>query len=87
MCYKNIHKDVQIPVQIYQRTKKFFVTVQPKNDFKMEFGNNLWLPFIDQPQYDIVVFAIITFHIYNILLKKLKHVIGANDVIKFNKEL
>ena len=52
MCYKNIHKDVQIPVQIYQRTKKVLCYSSTKNDFKMEFGNNLWLPYIDQPQYD-----------------------------------
>ena len=27
---KNIHKAMQITVDIYQRTEKFFVTVQPK---------------------------------------------------------
>ena len=31
-CDKNIHKAIQIPVDIYQINKSFFVTVQPKYD-------------------------------------------------------
>ena len=31
ICDKNIHMEMRIPVKIYQRTKEFFVTVQPKN--------------------------------------------------------
>ena len=53
----------------------------------MGFTYHLWLPFLDQPQSDIVVFAIRTFHIYNILVKKCKHVIGPNDIITFSQEL
>ena len=67
-CDKNIHKDVQIPVDIYQITKNFFVTVQPKNACKLEFADHLWLLFLYKPQSDIVVFIIITFHIYIILV-------------------
>ena len=55
--YDNIiHKDMRIPVDIYQRTKKVFVTVQPKNTCKLEFVDHLWLPFLDKPQSGIVVF-------------------------------
>ena len=45
------------------------------------------MPFIDQPQSDIIVFAKINFHIYNIIVKKWKHGIGPNDIITFNGEL
>ena len=31
ICDKNTHNAMWIPVNIYQRTKKFFVTLQPKN--------------------------------------------------------
>ena len=53
----------------------------------MEFADHLWLTFLDQPDSDIMVFAIITFHRYNIIVTKWKHVIGSNDITKFNKEL
>ena len=67
----------------YQTNKKFFVTVKPKNACKLEFEDNLWLPFIDQTQSGILVCAIITFHIYNIRATKCKHGIGPNDIILF----
>ena len=47
--------------------------------------DHLWLTFLDQPQYDIVVFAIINFHIYNILVSKCKHGIGPIDIFTFNE--
>ena len=53
---KNIHEAMGIHVDIHQTKKKFYFTVQPKNAFKLEFADHLWLPFIDQPQYDIVLF-------------------------------
>ena len=62
-----------------------FVTVQPP--CKLEFADHLWLPFLDQPQSDILVSVIITFQIHNILEKNWKHVIGPNDIIPFNEEL
>ena len=68
-----------------EQNEKFFVAVQPKNAFKLEFVENLWLPFFDQPQSNIVVHAIITFQIYNILVTKFKREIGANDIINGNK--
>ena len=68
-CYRNIHKAIQIPVYIYKTNKKFFVTVKQKNACKLEFVGHLWITFLDQPQSDIAVFAIINFHIYNILVK------------------
>ena len=57
-----------IPVDIHEKNKKFTVTVQPKNAYELEFVYHLWLPFFDQPHSDIIVFAIITFRIYNILV-------------------
>ena len=53
----------------------------------MEFADHILLPFLDQTQSDIVVFAIITFHIYYILVTKWKHEIGPNDIITFNEWL
>ena len=49
--------------------------------------DHLWLPFLYQPQSDFVVFAIINFHIYNILVSKWKHGIGHIDITIFNEEL
>ena len=83
-CYRNIHKSMKIPYGIYQTNKKLFVTVQPKYACKLEFAYHLWLPFIYRPQSDIVKFAIINFHIYNILVKKCKRGIGTNNIISFN---
>ena len=40
-CDKNIHKAMKICVEIYQRIKQFFVTVQPKNACKMESVDHL----------------------------------------------
>ena len=78
---------MQIPVDVYQRTKTFFVTVQPKNACKLEFADQLWITFLDQPQPDIVVFSIITFYIHNILVTECKHGIGNNYIITFDEEL
>ena len=69
---KNIKEAMQIPVNIYQRTKKLFVTVQPANTCKLEFLDHLWPPFLDQHQSYILLFEIITFHVYNILVKKME---------------
>ena len=53
----------------------------------MEFTDHLLLPFLDQNQSDVVVFAIISFQIYKILLTEWKHRLASNDIIIFNKEL
>ena len=78
---------MQIPVDIHENNKKFTVTFQPKNACKLEFVDHLWVPFLDQSQSDIVVFAVITFQIYHILLSKWKHGIVPIDIIKFNNKL
>ena len=49
----------------FQTKKKDFFTVQPENVCKLEFVDHLWLPFLGQPQSDIVVFAIIIFRYIN----------------------
>ena len=46
ICDKNIHTDMKIPAEIYQRNEKFFVTVKPKHACKLEFADHLWLPFL-----------------------------------------
>ena len=55
---------MRISVDINERNKKFTVTVKPKHACKLEFVDHIWLPFLDQPHYAIVVFVIITFNIY-----------------------
>ena len=85
--YINIHKAMIIPVGIYRMNKTFFVTVQPKNARKLEFSDHLWIPFLDQPQSDIVFFVIITFQSYNILVHKQKHRLGPDDITSLNEEL
>ena len=83
---RKIHKSVRIPVDVYQVNKKLCVIVKPKHACKLEFEDHFWLPFIDQPQPDIIVFAIINLRIYNILVHKWKHGIGPNDIILSNEE-
>ena len=61
---------------IFQTNNKLFVTINPINACKLELAGNLWIPFLDQPQLDVVVFSIITFQIYKILVPKWKHGIG-----------
>ena len=59
-----IHKFMIMTVKIYQKNKKLFVTVKPKKPRELEFEDPVWLTFHDQPQSDIVVFAITNFRIY-----------------------
>ena len=59
---------MRVPVDIHETNKMFATTVQPKNVCRLEFADHLWLPFLDQPQSDIVFFEIITFQIYHILV-------------------
>ena len=61
--------------------------VNKKNACKLEFADHLWLLFFDQPQSDVVDFALIYFHICIILVTKRKHVIVPNDIITFNEVL
>ena len=66
---------------------KLFVTVNPKNACKLEFADNLWLPFLDKSHSDILIFTIISFQMYEILVTKWKNGIVPNDIITFNEEL
>ena len=54
-CERNIYKAMKTPVEIYQTNKIFSVIIQPKNAYKWEFSEHLWLPFLDQPRSEIVV--------------------------------
>ena len=78
---------MRIPVYICKTNKNFFVLVQPKNAYQFEFVDHLRLTFLDKLQSDILVLAIITFRVYNIMVKKWKHGIGPNDILSFNEEL
>ena len=53
----------------------------------MEFSNHLWLPFLDKPRSDIVVFVIIFFQKYKILVTKWKSEIYPDNIIIFNEIL
>ena len=66
---------------------KFHCYISTKNACKLKFVGHLWLTFLDQPQYEIVVFEKITFNIYNILVSIWKHGIGPIDIFTFNEEL
>ena len=55
ICDRKINKAIIITVGIHERNKKFTVKVQPKNTCKLEFVDHLWLPFLGQPQSDILV--------------------------------
>ena len=60
----NTHKSVIIPDRICQNSKSFSLTFYPRNTCKMDFSKHLWLPFLGQPQSDVVVFEIIYSDIY-----------------------
>ena len=63
ICDIIIHNDMRIPVDSHQTNKNFSATFQQKKACLSEYADYLWIPFIDQPQSDIVVFVIITFQI------------------------
>ena len=69
-CDRNIHKSMRITVDNHETKKNSTVTVQQNNACKLEFADHLWLPYLDQPQSDIVVFANITFQIYHFIVSK-----------------
>ena len=46
----NKHKAMIIPDHNCQTIKNLFVTINPGNACKMKFADNLWIPFLDQPQ-------------------------------------
>ena len=83
----NRHKSMKITNRNCPKRTKLFVTVHPRNVCKMVFPDHLWLPFLDQPQSDKVVFAIIYFGIYKYLVTEWKHGIYINDIVKFNGSL
>ena len=47
-----------IPDRICQTNKKLFVTVNPKCSCKLEFTDHIWLRYLDQPQWYVLVFEI-----------------------------
>ena len=86
ICNRIIHKVMIILFDIHQKNINYLLQLK-KIACKLEFSDHLWLPFIDQPQSDIVVFAMITFQIYNILVTKWKQGISPNDMITLNEEV
>ena len=83
----NKHKSMIIPDVIFQTNQKLFATINPKNACKLEFSDHLWLPFLHQPQSDVVIFLVITSYIYKNVIIEWKHGIGTNDIITFNEKL
>ena len=59
----NEYKAMRIPDRICKNNKKLFVTVNTQNACKLGFSDRSWLPSLNQPQSDVVVFEIISFHI------------------------
>ena len=64
-----------------------FVTVNPKNTYKVEFPDNLWLPLIYQPQSDEIAFEIILFGVYKNISITWKNEISVDDIVRFNEQL
>ena len=61
-----MHKAVIIIDGNFETNKRLFVKTNIKPPFKLEFSNHLWLPFLYQPQSDVIVFEITTLQIYKI---------------------
>ena len=59
-----IYKATIITDENFQTNNKLFVMFHTKNACKLEFADHLWLPFLDQKQLDVLVFVIISLHIY-----------------------
>ena len=64
----NIDKTMRISDGSPHNNKKLYVTVNTKPSCKLEFLDHLWLPFIGQPQSDVIVFAMISLYIYKIIV-------------------
>ena len=77
---------MKFSVDIHQTNKNYVLQFNQKSAYKLEFVDHLWRPFIDEPQSDIVVFAIIILQVHNTLVTKQKHIIVPNDLITFNDE-
>ena len=52
----------------------------------MKFSDHLWLPFVDQPQSDVLAFAIFYLYIFIIIVTYWKHGTVPNDIVIFNTE-
>ena len=63
---------------------KLFVIVHPRDACKMLFPDQLWLIFLDQPQPDKAVFAIISFDICRYLVMEWKYGIYFNNIVTHN---
>ena len=77
------HKSMRNPERTCQN--KMLLPAHFKNAYKMKFTDLLRLPFLDQPESDVVVFAMIYSDIFEDLVTKRKHGIYKNDKVKFNE--
>ena len=50
-----------------QTCKKKFITLNSKNECKIKFTNNVQVPYLDQPQPDILYLQLFTLTYTNIL--------------------
>ena len=72
------HKAMIIPDHICKNDKNMFMTVNHRNECKMEFSDNLWLQFIDKPQPNVVIFSIIYSDLYKNIVTKWDHGISTH---------
>ena len=78
---------MKIPDITCKIEEKLFVTVHPRNAYILELPYHLWLPFLYQPQSDVVAFFIISVYIYKYLVTVFKHVIFIHDKVTSNESL
>ena len=51
------------------RKNKWLIAINSRHASKIKFTDNLWVPFLEQPQSGIFVFAMILVDIYKYMLK------------------
>ena len=79
----NKHKAIRITDRIFH----FVLEVNTRNACKMKFTDHLWLPFLDKPQSDDILFAMIYLSANKNIVTERKHVISKNGIIKSNETL
>ena len=83
----NEHKAMIITDCMCQTNEKLFAAFNPKDTSKLEFADYLWLPFLDQPQSDVVLLSSSIFDLYKSHVTYWKYEISTNYKITFNETL
>ena len=77
------HKGMIIPHILYKIEKKVFVTVHPRNSYRVEFSDYLLIQFIYQPQSAVFIFDMIYFDMYKYPVTERKHVLSIHEIVTF----